>query len=936
MKKKSIYGVIFIALFFFAVAGQAQSDITNLILVNAGFDEQWNYRAADEAENLGSANGGANIKKVYGWKIVSTGDNSAAASYEYGYTGWLNGQDVEGRGAVPDMGYNGSTGGALGISSAWTATNAYGQDVFLPAGSYSIEYVAYNSGATEVDNGRVGWTPETGDAVLSSKTAFTLLTWETETIPFELATVSKGIIQIGINAPNNGSGDVGRIFFDYIKVTCNSINKTELTALIAEANTLYGDGTGIKAAELQAAINAVEAVASQEATAPALINAAIELSKAILLYQTAEANGQFLTQALVELEGILEEAEELISGQQQGYPQSTRNALQTAYESASNAYDEKTLTADNIQEYIDRLRFAIDNYKASQLGLKIHYTFTDVNGNIVTNDGDPLYNGTLYNEAQVLPMGKYKVLSLGNGTGYLDMGSAAGNIISSMDNYTISAYYRIDKGASLSGTGHFLWAFSVLDVNTSTSGPYIYYQLNNQRFVLSTGGWNNESPVTMATASSQEEWHHVVYRQTGAAGELYIDGVLSATNAEDVTMPVPSATFTTPPLYNWIARPPFNNDSYLKNTLVYDFRLYNQAVDDDQIAAWVQLLPDLKADYEHGTKGDFSKLTALIAEYNAFLYDDVKFGDGVGEYLQDAAFDFATVIGKAEEFVEADNGSQFLVDEWITALKTAYDEFKATAGYAVVHPASEGETPYNFESGLYYIEVGNYYLTVPETGKSDTYLQLRPYIDNEDKVHNNQVWNIQYNSVYSDLAIDQALYSIVSDTIVWEEDGTWHMDERGRMKKGNTETAQSEENSNWTWREHMIYFNGEAYSIVNHHDNKAIVFVNETENEDAQPLDVMKFNFKFRTIDDVVANPQIPDAIQAPAVGDKAGISGGINEIVVSGAAAGNAIAVYDISGRLIKSLRVTGKDSSIPVVPGLYIVRVFGQTPTTGKVIVR
>jgi hypothetical protein len=637
------------------------------------------------------------------------------------------------------------------------------------------------------------------------------------------------------------------------------------------------------------------------------------------------------------LDPLIDEADELIGGHSSNiWSQSAFFALEAIYTTIENMYDAGEITAANVPGFVEQLQVAIDNYKASRLGLKIHYTFDNVSGNIVTNDGDALYNGTLYNEARVLPMGKYHVLSLGNGSGYLDMGTATGNIISSMDNYTISAYYRVDENTSLDGNGHFLWAFSVLESNNASAGPYLAYRLNVQRFALSTGGWGGENGFEVGSSSEQNKWMHVLYRQTGNQGELFLNGVLYETEA--IEIPAPSLTFTTPPPYNWIARPPFsgNGDSYLKNTLVYDFRLYNQAVDDAQIGEWVALLGELENEYRYGSKGDFSKLTALIAEYNAFLNNNVTIGDGVGEYLYDKAFDFATAIDKAQVFVTDDVGSQFLVDAQIAALKKAYDEFKATAGYAMVHPVSEGETPYSFESGLYYIEVGNYYLTLPETGGVNTYLQLQPYINNEDKVHNNQVWNIQYNQVWSDLDLDRALYSIVSDKTVWEDDGAWHMDERGRMKEGNTESAQSEDNENWTWREHLIYFNGEAYSIVNHHDNKAIVFVNETANEDAQPLDAMKFNFKFRTIDDVVANPQIPDAIQTPTIDDKARISGRINEIVVSGTAPGNAIAVYDISGRLVKSLRATGKDNYILVAPGLYIVRVFGQTPATGKVIIR
>ena len=54
--------------------------------------------------------------------------------------------------------------------------------------------------------------------------------------------------------------------------------------------------------------------------------------------------------------------------------------------------------------------------------LKIHYTFDNVTGRTVTDASGSGYNGTLMNDASILVMGKYKVLKLGNGTGYLNIG----------------------------------------------------------------------------------------------------------------------------------------------------------------------------------------------------------------------------------------------------------------------------------------------------------------------------------------------------------------------------------------------------------------------------------------------------------------------------------------------------------------------------------
>jgi hypothetical protein len=375
----------------------------------------------------------------------------------------------------------------------------------------------------------------------------------------------------------------------------------------------------------------------------------------------------------------------------------------------------------------------------------------------------------------------------------------------------------------------------------------------------------------------------------------------------------------------------------MKNTMVYDFRLYNQALPVDSITKWAAIVPDLDNETLYGETGDFTELNALISQYSNAI-SQWAVGDGIGQYPQAAIDEFTDAVAVAQTLVNENKASQYLIDIQVTDLKAAFSKLEAAIGDVIVHPESAGETDYPFESGLYYIEIGDYYLTMPEEGVVNTFTELRRYIDNEEKLHNNQVWNIQYNPVYSDLTLEtpRALYSFVSGKTVWEEDGAWHLDEVGRMKEGNTGVTQSETGSNWDWREHRIYFNGTAYSLVNNHTNNAIVFAGETENELPQSLAAKKFNFKFRTIDDVVADPKLPNAIQNPTVGNNAKIYVSNGEIVVSNIETGSLITVYNISGRLVKTVKASTYVNRLPLASGLYIVKIAGQTPLTAKVIIR
>ena len=934
--------MIAVMLFIFSMSGHAQLDVTNLVLKNAGFDENIQFKASDAYILTTSTNNLGDyffLQDVFGWdKVNPTAINACGATFEFSSQTTLNNQ------VPPSTNFNDlPVGGCLGLSAGWTAQIGYSQNVLLPAGSYTLEYVSFNNNsAASAGTSLAGWIGDDGSSAMSSKDSFTYGEWETDQISFTTAAYGSGKIQVGLGATNAGSGTFAKIFIDWVKLTCNAVDKTVLQPIVDEANTLYGDGSGTKASELKAALDAYQPVAGNADNSPALITAVINLCIAVKDYKDAETNETFFVNAIAEINDLLDEADALLANYDANkYPKAAEMALDAAYTNVDKVYD--SLTAANIQGYIDNLRTAIESYKASILGMKIQYKFDNVSGNVVTNtaSGATDYNGTMYNDASVIPMGKYNVLSLGNGTGYLDMGQSAGYLFPTIENYTVSIYYRVDKAASLSGDGYFLWSFATSNACGQTVGAYSAYRLNSQIYMLTSNGYSSEAGISLGSAAAKDGWHNLVYRQTGNFGELYIDG--DQVGAND-TLRVPSAVFSTPPAYNWIGRSPFTSDNYLKNTLVYDFEFYNQSVPDMQIDNWAAVVPDLDNAYNYGTAGDFSQLSALIANYNNFL-TTIQTGDGVGQYPEAAVLDFQDAIGVAQALVTENKASQFLIDDQVTTLTAAYNTFLGTAGSMVVYPASEGDAPYHFESGLYYIQVGDYYLTVPENGVGDTYLQLQPYINNDEKVHNNQVWNIQYNPLYSDIALDppQALFSFVSDTTVWDTDGDWHMDELGRMKKGDTPTAQSDDVNNWSWREHRIYFNGTAYSIANHENETATVTsylaFDEVANATAKKSTDKKFNFIFRTIDDVVANPAIPNAIQAPKVApaNKANIYGSRGEIVVSGVVEGDRINVYDISGRMMKTLKASDVENRINMVSGIYIVRVVtGQTSTVTKVIVR
>ncbi|MDR1121249.1 MAG: DUF6383 domain-containing protein [Dysgonamonadaceae bacterium] len=992
MKKNFKHWSIFIVLILFAVNGQAQSDITNLVLANAGFDESinftvngevvhWRTSANDDPVNWG-------MHPLEGWKTYITADpTGCGATFEFGTESMINSVTPP-----PTASDGTTTGGVLGFSAGWGTQVGYLQSAGLPAGSYTLDYVLYNKGTATAGTSLTGWIPDEGDAVLSSKNNFTPDTWETDAVNFELPTYASGKIQAGFGSiAGSGSGAVAKIFIDYLKLTCNSIDKTQLSALIAEGNTLYGSGSGTKAPELRAALDAVDAVSSEEATSPALINAAVSLGYAVSQYKAQVEQETFFAGKSEELLALLDQADEIFGGHTGIYSPVALLALETAYTEASNAYEEKTLTFDNIAGYVDQLRLAIDNLLASASGLKIHYTFDNVTGNTVTNEAADEYHGTLNNEASVISMGKYKVLSLGNGTGYLDMSAAAGNILPTATNYTVSAYYRVDKAASLSGNGYFLWAFSVLETNSASAGPYVAYRLNAQRFALSTGGYSNEAGIQVGEAAIKDVWQHVLYRQTGNTGELYIDGQLIGTNAE---VPLAGSAFTTPSPYNWIGRAPFGADNYLKNTLVYDFRFYNQAVETEQITEWAALVSDLNNEYDYGTIGDFSPLIAFIAECNTLL-STITIGENVGEYPQAAVWELEDAISEAQTEVDKNKASQFLIDTRLADLKAAHTAF-LSAVVAGTNTLADGE---------YYISLNNRYLNNPgksalangvDLSAANSGLKAGINIVDESQIYSiskitvDAVNDVSRYSIFStvneaDSIDDPNPYRCMTDWARYEKLelnlNWWTFDilynqtidayaiycggdatARGYWRYIEADQRLTNQNGTTAAPEYTFKFIPLHAAFVEEVAKGRTVFaaavVGTAADEYAQSV-YDAFKTALETAEAITAGTFTKDDLFAygaarklfvrndgssafetvikkvkPAASNII-ITGENNQIRIASAKPAKAI-VYTITGTVVARKVLSGGESFIPVNPGLYIVRVAGETAKTNKVVVR
>lgn len=310
---------------------------------------------------------------------------------------------------------------------------------------------------------------------------------------------------------------------------------------------------------------------------------------------------------------------------------------------------------------------------AQEVNLRMHIDFANATGTSVT-DGITGFNAKIAGAAKVVQTGEYTVLDLGNASGYLDLTRNAGTIARQLEDFTFSVYYRVDENASLSGAGYFLWCFSQSAANTADASPYTAYRLNVQRMATSTGGYAHETGMEVGTEAAKGHWTHFLYRQRGTLGQVFLNGRLVLSQSG---MPVLKETFTAVPAYCWLGRAPFSGDSYLRQTLLYDIRLYDAAVADAEITALAAVAQDLETAYRYGTPGDFTALSEKLAEAQSFL------GGSTSDYAPSAIGQLRDEVNLSEKEITRARASQTLIDLRLKNLTAALAAVKKTAGFTM-------------------------------------------------------------------------------------------------------------------------------------------------------------------------------------------------------------------------------------------------------------
>lgn len=225
--------------------------------------------------------------------------------------------------------------------------------------------------------------------------------------------------------------------------------------------------------------------------------------------------------------------------------------------------------------------------------LLIHHDFSKSNNEEVYDASLFQTKASLNNNARIVSLGDessgiFNVLNLGETNGYLDLGEAAGSLLAQCTEYTLSAFYRIDSDYSrLNQNGNMLWNFSNSVNMAGDQNGFLAASLKDLKFNITptSADATGNHDLTFGKPALQGSWHHLAYTQKGTIGKLYLNGVEVA--SKTITQTPTSALVksgSNGTSFNWLGRSCYFADSYLGNTMIYDFRLYNQALTAEEIA----------------------------------------------------------------------------------------------------------------------------------------------------------------------------------------------------------------------------------------------------------------------------------------------------------------------------------------------------------------
>lgn len=198
-----------------------------------------------------------------------------------------------------------------------------------------------------------------------------------------------------------------------------------------------------------------------------------------------------------------------------------------------------------------------------------HHTFKS------ETDESGKYKGTLNAGARLDKEGDIAILDLGASGGYFDFGAGVGDIVKTLSgDYTISTTVFLPVSTTLGSNGNFVYCF-----NHASDKGYLFFGANSCRYSITETNWNGEQTVNANTALPKGEWVNLTVMQKGDNATVYFNGVAKNTASVKLHPSTLGATAN-----NWLGKSPYSGDVMLKGARYADFRIYDTALTDAELA----------------------------------------------------------------------------------------------------------------------------------------------------------------------------------------------------------------------------------------------------------------------------------------------------------------------------------------------------------------
>ncbi len=269
--------------------------------------------------------------------------------------------------------------------------------------------------------------------------------------------------------------------------------------------------------------------------------------------------------------------------------------------------------------------------------LKLHYNFKAEKDGVIKDITGNGYDGLLKNGAYTDQMGDLSIVNLGTAKGYIDLGNKVGELISSLETFTVSTYVCVNESANLNANGNFIWSFSNSDDIIKDHNGCFFFSAKTQGYSITKTDYRTESGFSKEANLEKGNWKNVLYTQSGNEGKIYIDGELLTSGSVDL---LPQTLGKTS--FNFLGRSPYAGDTYLKG-LIADFRIYNKALSESQVGKLSTGLKELNMAYEDYKKKPVKYVAnqnplfthrftadaaALVDKGTFYIYSGEDVGDG--------------------------------------------------------------------------------------------------------------------------------------------------------------------------------------------------------------------------------------------------------------------------------------------------------------------